>query len=422
MGVIMNISLNKIVNALSIALDLTETTSLQNMNVIEDISEVDYSKHKYSHHSKRTAYISLEIGNKLKINDENYHNLYIASMLHDIGAQNMLDEAHTSSVEYIKEHCVQGAYMIQKIPALIQIYDIILYHHENYDGSGCMKLKNYLIPIEAQIIRLADLLEVMFDESIPIYKQKDRILEWVKQQSGRLFSPDIVDCFLSIANSESFWLNLYNVPHLNFILDNIAPKKEKFITLTEFEHIAEIFAAIIDNKSSFTAMHSRGIAKLAYDVSKYLNYPEDKCLKMKISGLLHDIGKLAIPSNILDKKGKLTDDEFSLIKSHTYYTKLILDRIESVSEISNWAANHHEKLNGYGYPRRLSKDEISEESRIIGVCDIYQALTEDRPYRKGMYMYEAFDILDDMVRSGFICDNAVKYLKKTLIYKVEKKK
>jgi len=125
---------------------------------------------------------------------------------------------------------------------------------------------------------------------------------------------------------------------------------------------------------------------------------------------------------ILDKKGKLTEDEFSLIKSHTYYTKLILDRIESVSEISNWAANHHEKLNGYGYPRRLSKDEISEESRIIGVCDIYQALTEDRPYHKGMYMYEAFDILDDMVRSGFICDNAVKYLKKTLIYKVEKKK
>jgi len=73
-----------------------------------------------------------------------------------------------------------------------------------------------------------------------------------------------------------------------------------------------------------------------------------------------------------------------------------------------------------GYPRRLSNKEISEESRIIGVCDIYQALTEDRPYRKGMYMYEAFQILDDMVKSGFICSNAVKYLKSTLISKVEK--
>jgi HD-GYP domain-containing protein (c-di-GMP phosphodiesterase class II) len=418
-GVKMKVSLNKIVTALSIALDLTETTSLESLNVIEDISGVNYSKHRYSHHSKRTAYISLEIGKKLKIREENYYNLYISSMLHDIGAQNMLDESHASA-EYIKEHCIQGSLMIQKIPALIQIYDIILYHHENYDGSGCMRLKNYLIPIESQIIRLADLLEVMFDENIPIYKQKDKIMNWVKMQSGRLFSPAIVNCFLAIASSETFWLNLYNVPHMNFILDNIAPKREKYITLSEFEHIAEIFATIIDNKSSFTAMHSRGIAKLAYDVSKHLNYDADKCLKMKISGLLHDIGKLAIPSNILDKNGKLTDDEFSQIKSHTYYTKLILDRIESIPDISEWAANHHEKLNGLGYPRRLSNKEISEESRIIGVCDIYQALTEDRPYRKGMYMYEAFQILDDMVKSGFICSNAVKYLKSTLISKVEK--
>ncbi len=152
-------------------------------------------------------------------------------MLHDIGAQNMLDESHASA-EYIKEHCIQGSLMIQKIPALIQIYDIILYHHENYDGSGCMRLKNYLIPIESQIIRLADLLEVMFDENIPIYKQKDKIMNWVKMQSGRLFSPAIVNCFLAIASSETFWLNLYNVPHMNFILDNIAPKREKYITLS----------------------------------------------------------------------------------------------------------------------------------------------------------------------------------------------
>lgn len=417
-GVLMNISLNKIVNALSIALDLAETTSLENLNVIEDISEINYSKHKYSHHSKRTAYIALEIANRLKINDDSYHNLYIAAMLHDIGAQSMLTAVHNSE-EYIKAHCIQGASMIQKIPSLLQIYDIILYHHENYDGSGCMKLKNYLIPIEAQIIRLADLLEIMFDENIPTYKQKDTILEWVKLRSGTLFSPTIVDCFLVLAKAETFWFNLYNVPSMGFILDDIAPKKETYINLKEFEYIAEIFANIIDSKSSFTAMHSRGIANLAFDVAKCLDYDEDKCLKMKISGLLHDIGKLAIPVTILDKKDKLTDDEFSLIKSHTYYTKLILDRIEMISDISEWAANHHEKLNGEGYPRRLPLSEISQESRIIGVCDIYQALTEDRPYRKGMYMYEALDILDDMVRKGLICGKAVKCLKSTLISKVE---
>ena len=142
---------------------------------------------------------------------------------------------------------------------------------------------------------------------------------------------------------------------------------------------------------------------------------------MKIAGLLHDIGKLAIPTKILDKNGPLTEEEFSVIKSHTYYTKLILDKIDNISDISLWASSHHEKLNVKVYPRRLKAEELSEECRIIGVCDIYQSLTADRPYRKGMYMYQAFEILDDMVNNNLICKNAVNHLKNTLISHIEKK-
>ncbi|HAR87352.1 MAG TPA: hydrolase, partial [Clostridium sp.] len=137
--------------------------------------------------------------------------------------------------------------------------------------------------------------------------------------------------------------------------------------------------------------------------------------------LLHDIGKLAIPISILDKDGPLTEEEYSIIKSHTYYTKLILDKIDHISDISLWASSHHEKLNGKGYPRRLKAEDLSEECRIIGVCDIYQSLTADRPYRKGMYMYEAFNILDDMVNRNLICGNAVRHFKNTLVSRVEKK-
>jgi len=123
----------------------------------------------------------------------------------------------------------------------------------------------------------------------------------------------------------------------------------------------------------------------------------------------------------LDKDGPLTEEEYSIIKSHTYYTKLILDKIDHISDISLWASSHHEKLNGKGYPRRLKAEDLSEECRIIGVCDIYQSLTADRPYRKGMYMYEAFDILDDMVNRNLICGNAVRHFKNTLVSRVEKK-
>jgi len=406
--------------ALSISLDLAENNFMKDIHVVEHVSEVNFSMHKYSHHSQCTTYIALELGRVLNLSEDSYYNLYVASMLHDIGAQNMLDKVHNSS-EYIKKHCIEGARMIQQTPSLIQVYDIILYHHENYNGTGCMKLKSYLTPFESQIIRLADLIEVKYDSNLQLYPEKDNIINWVKSQSEILFNPKIVDAFLNIANTDSFWFNLYNVSYRNFLLENIAPINDRFLSLKEFETIAETFATIIDNKSSFTARHSRDIANLAYDVSKYLNYDDDKCIKMKISGLLHDIGKLAIPTEILDKNGKLTDEEFSIIKSHPYYTKLILDRISNIKDISDWASNHHEKLNGFGYPRRLKSDDICEESRIIGVCDIYQALTEDRPYRKGMYMYEAFQILDDMSRNGLVCDKAVKYLKNTLVSKVEKK-
>jgi HD-GYP domain-containing protein (c-di-GMP phosphodiesterase class II) len=416
----MNISIKNIVSALSLSLDLTDNNWGKFEDIVGTKPRKNISNYEFSNHSRCTAYIALELARVMKLDENSYYNLYIGSMIHDIGTQNIFNESHTSKW-HIKEHCIAGSEMIQCIPSLIQIYDIIRYHHENYDGSGCLKLKNSLIPIEAQILRLADLIEIQIDYSKPYHFQKDYIIDWTKSQSEILFSPHVVKSFLSISDKEEFWLNLLNLPNMSFILDNIIPEKDTLISLSEFEAIADVFANIIDNKSSFTAEHSKEISTLAYNVSKHLGYDDEKCLKMKISGLLHDIGKLAIPTSILDKDGPLTEDEFSVIKSHTYYTKLILDKIDNISDISLWASSHHEKLNGKGYPRRLKAEDLSEECRIIGVCDIYQSLTADRPYRKGLYMYQAFDILDDMVNRNLICEKAVNHFKNTLVSMVEKK-
>lgn len=413
----MKISLKNIVAALSLSLDLTDNNNLKFENIFNN-SNIN---HEFSNHSICTTYIALEVARAMNLSDSQYFNVYISSMIHDIGTQNIFDYSHTSEW-YIKKHCIEGSEMLQNIPSLIQVYDIIRYHHENYDGSGCLKLKMELIPIEAQILRLADLVEIQLNFTLQPLSQCNSIIEWVKLQSNKIFSPQVVAAFLKVSRAESFWLNLFNLPKRDFILKEIIPKTDKFISLYEFEAIADVFATIIDNKSSFTAAHSKEIAAIAYDVAFHLGYDEEKCLKMKIAGLLHDIGKLAIPINILDKNGPLTEEEFSIIKSHTYYTKLILDKIHNIEDISMWASNHHEKLNGEGYPRKLTGNEISEECRIIGVCDIYQSLTADRPYRKGMYMYQAFDILDDMAYNNLICRKAVDILKSTLIFQVENKK
>ncbi|WDU84594.1 HD-GYP domain-containing protein [Caloramator sp. Dgby_cultured_2] len=133
-----------------------------------------------------------------------------------------------------------------------------------------------------------------------------------------------------------------------------------------------------------------------------------------MAALLHDAGKLAIPNSILNKNGALDSREINIIKSHTYYTRLILSRVKGLEDITNWAANHHEKLDGSGYPLGLDKEGLSLEERIMAVCDIYEALTADRPYRKGLQKDKAISIIQSMVDKGEICSTALKYLKEVI--------
>ena len=413
----MKISLDKTIKAMSIALDLGEISSEIDTDIIEKVSNINYTEHKFLHHSKRTTYIAIKIAQELNIDKETLKLLYLCATLHDIGAINGLNISHNSET-FIVEHCRLGSEITIPFPQYNNLSKIILYHHENYNGSGPFGLKGDQIPIESQIIRISDLIEVQYKDKEPSYLQRDRIIQWVNNNKGKLFCEKIANAFLKVSQKDIFWFDLENLPIMDFILDKISPKLDLYLNLQEFQSIATIFSNIIDSKSSFTATHSHGIAELCYSVSKYLNYDEEKCIKMKIAGLLHDIGKLAIPCNILNKNGSLTKEEFSIIKSHSYYTKIILDKIEDIPDISDWASNHHEKLNGSGYPRGLDHSLLCEESKILGVCDIYQALTEDRPYRKGLSVEKAFSILDNMVVENNLSLAAVNYLKNTLNYNI----
>lgn len=418
-GLTMKVSIDKTIRSMAIALDLAQISSNYNNfpgndPIIENITNVNYSDHKFMHHSQRTTYIALEIANQINLDQKCKDRIYVSALLHDIGAANFLyDKSHSANL-FIKEHCKIGAKITEHFPIFKDLSTIILYHHENFNGSGPMKLSENEIPIESQVIRISDLIEILYNENLSNFQQKDNIIKWVKNNCNKIFSETIVSAFLKSAMHDIFWLNLQNISFASFILDKMHPNLNMFMGIDEFEDISVIFANIIDNKSKFTATHSKGIANLAYRVSKHIGYPVEKCREMKIAGLLHDIGKLAIPLYILDKNDSLTDEEFNIIKSHAYYTKIILDRIEDIPNISEWASNHHEKLNGKGYPRGLKSDDLSEESRIMAVCDIYQALTEDRPYRKGLSSVKAFSIMDNMALENFICSNALNYLKEVI--------
>jgi len=148
--------------------------------------------------------------------------------------------------------------------------------------------------------------------------------------------------------------------------------------------ISELFRNIIDFRSRFTSTHSSGVAASASMLSRFFGLTETEVGLMEVAGNLHDMGKLAIPNSILNKPGKLTREEMAIMKSHTYYTYYVINTIGGIQQIAEWAAYHHERLDGSGYPFHCTEAELSTGARIMMVADIFTALAEDRPYRKGM--------------------------------------
>ncbi len=239
----------------------------------------------------------------------------------------------------------------------------------------------------------------MFGKTVDFtFEVMEKILNWV-EKTKRFYDPKIVEAFIKIIKKENILLDYFN-HEFNSI---IAQKVDVEATEYGFESIkffATVLSKIIDNRSPFTYRHSIGIAELAIKVTRALGYDEDSCEKMYIAALLHDIGKLVVPNEIIDKPGRLEDRERFEINKHTYCTRWILKQIKGFEEITEYASNHHEKLNGKGYPLQLKAHEIGELDRVMAICDIYQALTEERPYRDIMPIEKVWAIIDSMVYNG----------------------
>jgi len=132
---------------------------------------------------------------------------------------------------------------------------------------------------------------------------------------------------------------------------------------------------------------------------------------MRTAGYLHDLGKLSVPPAILEKMDKLSSKEWAILRGHTYYTFQILDVIGGPSHLSEWAAFHHERLDGNGYPFHRRADELTLGSRIMAVADVFTALTEDRPYRSGLPASETVSILEELTRDGGLDGDVVALLR-----------
>ena len=206
----------------------------------------------------------------------------------------------------------------------------------------------------------------------------------------------VVECFLRVAKTEYIWMDLLHQPEvvLTYIPDGMD------ISIDETIELARFMSRVIDFRSSYTAAHSVGVAVSAVRLAEIMGMSADECKMMAIAGYLHDIGKLKVPKDILEKGEKLTDEEFNIVKEYAYYTYLFLKDIPGFEQIGSWAALHHEKLNGYGYPFGLKMGEIPMGAQILGVADIFSAVAEVRAYRQSMAKEGVMKTLADSIEKG----------------------
>ncbi|MBR6267435.1 MAG: HD domain-containing protein [Selenomonadaceae bacterium] len=358
------------------------------------------------HHHEQTAYLAYQIGYMMGLRGEDlYYTIYV-SLLHDIGAVMSQEQKSIDEIEaHAKEIAKIGANMIRDLDQFRKVADIIEINQNSYVENLPLLGETVCLDI-SQAVHIADYVTSMVQEHTPILNQVKGIVANIEKLRGIEFSPKAVDAFLVVSKREFMWMDLALNPAFLLLFTG----KIRDLSLEETVRYTRFMSRIIDFRSPFTSMHSAGVAASARELARLAGMTEKECVMMEIAGHLHDVGKLRVPNDILEKPGKLTEEEFNIVKEHPYYTRLILTDVDGFEQIANWAGYHHEKLNGSGYPFHWENEYLDTGARIMAVADIFSAIAEVRPYRAGMTKEQTLKVMHENVESGAICGRIVQLL------------
>jgi len=342
-------------------------------------------------HHRRVSVIAYYLGKELGLSRMKVARLVLATSLHDIGALTVEDKNMLTQidVENPEPHAKMGKSMLEGFEPFKEIADMILYHHVNYESEK----DNKSVPFEGHIMHLADRVDILINNTKSSLDQVEEVVNQIKALSGIKFHPEVVEAFTHLSNKEYLWFDIDNLSIID-LFNKI--DLEKLVYQKDSESIERLIATlskIVDYKSEFTAAHSRRVATIADQLANMLGYDEHHRWEVKMAAYMHDYGKIAVPSEIINKPGTLTKKEFNVLKSHPYFTYKILKDIKGFENISKWAGSRHEKSDQSGYPRKTEWKEMSEEVNIIIYADVFTALSEERPYRKALDLEEVMEII-----------------------------
>lgn len=354
-------------------------------------------------HGKRVARIAREVGTLLGLSLQRLDRLVCAALLHDVGVSSttvhrrLLREANW---EGRLVHCETGYRLLQPFTHLSVVANAVRYHHTAWvDLPATLSEDDAL---DSNLILLGDRVDAMLQQGgldNPLFHRHD-IVDAMLRLSGRALSPEVARGFAAGAACEAFWLAL-TPRHIDaYVRDLALPAWRVTIDFPQFALVARLVSTIVDAKSHFTAAHSVGVAQVARRLGEQVGLARDVLVELEVAALMHDIGKLCVPDEVIDKPARLSPVEFSLMERHSFETYQILSRVPGLERVAEWAGFHHEALNGRGYPFRCDAQRLCQEARIVAVADVFQALAQHRPYRGSCPTEEIARLLAGFVARG----------------------
>lgn len=303
---------------------------------------------------------------------------------------NILQNGGEISRNLIETRCHRGADIAAQMRFSDAVQDGIRSLDEHWDGSGKPEgLKGEGIPLIARLALMAQVIDVFHTES-----GAEAALGEIEARSGAWFDPALVEAFGTAQTDPEFWAMLRS-PELEPRVFSMKPALQSEPVDEDYlDDIAAAFSDVVDAKSPYTADHSNRVTLYTDMIAEELGLDPAHRRWLRRAALLHDLGKLGVSNQVLDKPGKPDEDEWTAIRRHPVHSESILCRAEAFADIAPVAAAHHERLDGKGYPYGLKGEEICLEARILTVADVFDALSAERPYRAAMPISKALSILD----------------------------
>jgi putative nucleotidyltransferase with HDIG domain len=437
------VRLSEVVGALSFALDMTEGEGIG--------------------HAARSTIIGMRIGAELGLVDEQRSALFYALLLKDLGCSSnasrlsslfgaddlLLKHAHKltdwtatraarryalkyavpgrgklakawhalllgarekgSARALTQTRCERGADLAEMIGLPHGSADAIRALDEHWDGRGLpYGLSGSGIPMLGRIVCLAQTVDV-FQHAFDV----STACEMAHARRGSWFDPVLVDCLSSFQMDAAFWHKVNDGDPLRAARALEPPDQTILCDDAQLDTIAEAFARVVDAKSPYTATHSTNVTTMALAMGRVLGMADWELRTLRRASLLHDIGKLGVPNTVLDKPAPLTAVEMEVMRRHTTTTFDILKRVARFRQFAATAAAHHERIDGSGYHLGLRGDELGRGARVLAVADVAEAISADRPYRKGMPVEDVFIIVRRLVQGGELCPVAAEALEAT---------